>query len=164
LSFEFYWSTPRSGLDLRRQTHEKYLIKLLVTSINVVFQFYPWFIFYFPLFQTHYHTLPYPKTKESKIYTKDKIEPQHILMLVEPLKVIQRELVYFIPISLACEQALLAKRAARERASERQAARGPSLTRSREARFACPNRRACSQATIRFSPRPVGLMLVTLQT
>ena len=58
----------------KTETHEKYLIKLLVTSINVVFQFYPWFKFYFPLFQTHCHTLPYPKTKENKIYTKDKID------------------------------------------------------------------------------------------
>ena len=33
----------------------------------VVVQFYPWFKFYFPLFQIHYHTLPYPKTKENKI-------------------------------------------------------------------------------------------------
>ena len=41
-------------------------------------QFYPWFKFYFPLFQTHYHTYPYPKTKENKIQTKDDIEPQHI--------------------------------------------------------------------------------------
>ena len=43
--------------------------------------------------------------------------------------------------NLACDQALLfgrVKRVSRERASER---------RSREARFACPNRRACSQAT-----------------
>ena len=70
--------------------------------------------FIFLLFQTHYHTLPCPKTKENKIYTKDKIEPQNILMLVEPLKVIQREPIYFIPIS--------------------------------------------------FLPRPVGLMLITLQT
>ena len=30
-------------------------------------QFYPWFKFYFPLFQTHYHTLQCPKTKEYKI-------------------------------------------------------------------------------------------------
>ena len=30
------------------------------------------------LFQTHYHTLPHPKTKENKIQTKDKIEPQRI--------------------------------------------------------------------------------------
>ena len=26
----------------------------------------------------YYHTLPYPKTKEKKIWTKDKIEPQHL--------------------------------------------------------------------------------------
>ena len=26
----------------------------------------------------YYHTLPYPKTKEKKIWTTDKIEPQHI--------------------------------------------------------------------------------------
>ena len=35
--------------------------------VYVVVQFYPGFKFYFPLFQTHYHTLPYPKTKENKI-------------------------------------------------------------------------------------------------
>ena len=33
----------------------------------VVVQFYPWFKFSFLLFQTHYHILPYPKTKEKKI-------------------------------------------------------------------------------------------------
>ena len=33
----------------------------------VVVQFYPWFEFYILLSQTHYHTLPYPKTKENKI-------------------------------------------------------------------------------------------------
>ena len=38
-------------------------------------QFYPWFKFYFPLFQTCYHTLQYTKTKENKIWTKDKIDP-----------------------------------------------------------------------------------------
>ena len=32
----------------------------------VVVQFYPWFNFYFPLFQTHYHILPCPKTKGNK--------------------------------------------------------------------------------------------------
>ena len=49
--------------------------------------------------------------------------------------------------ALACEQALLFGRV--KRASERQSLEGlgPSLARSREARFACPNRRACSQAT-----------------
>ena len=41
-------------------------------------QFYPWFKFYFPLFQTHYHILKNPKTKENKIWSKDKIEPQQL--------------------------------------------------------------------------------------
>ena len=41
-------------------------------------QFYPWFKFYFSSFETHYHTLPYPKTKGNKIETKDRIEAQHI--------------------------------------------------------------------------------------
>ena len=36
-------------------------------AVYVAVQFYPWFKFYFPLFQTTYHTLPYPKTKENKI-------------------------------------------------------------------------------------------------
>ena len=35
--------------------------------VDVVVQFYPWFKFYFPLFLTHYHTLPDPKTKGNKI-------------------------------------------------------------------------------------------------
>ena len=40
------------------------LISILDVIIGacVVVQFYPWFKFYFPLFQTHYRTLPYPKT------------------------------------------------------------------------------------------------------
>ena len=36
-------------------------------NVYVVVQFYPWFKFYFSLFLTHYHTLPYPKTKGNKI-------------------------------------------------------------------------------------------------
>ena len=55
---------------------------------------------------------------------------------------------------LACEQALpvwasetgLAR--TRERAAKPRGADGPSLARSREARFACPNRRACSKASL----------------
>ena len=39
----------------------------------VVVQFYPWIKFYFLLFQTRYHTLPYTITKENKIQTKDKL-------------------------------------------------------------------------------------------
>jgi len=34
---------------------------------DVVVQFYPWFKFHSPLFQTYHHTLPYSKTKENKI-------------------------------------------------------------------------------------------------
>ena len=34
---------------------------------------YTWFKFYFPLFETHYHTSPYSKIMENKIQTKDKI-------------------------------------------------------------------------------------------
>ena len=34
--------------------------------VYVVVQFYTWFKFYFLLFQTHYHTLPRPKTKGDK--------------------------------------------------------------------------------------------------
>ena len=30
--------------------------------VSVVVQFYPWLNFYFSLFYTHYHTLPYTKT------------------------------------------------------------------------------------------------------
>ena len=46
--------------------------------VHVVVQFYPWFEFYSPWFQPDYHTLPHPKTKENKIQTNKKIEPQHI--------------------------------------------------------------------------------------
>ena len=38
--------------------------------IHVAVQFYPWFKFYFPLFQTIIILLPYPKTKENKIKPK----------------------------------------------------------------------------------------------
>ena len=46
--------------------------------IYVEVQFYRWFKFSFLLFQAHYHTLPHPETKEKKIQTNHKIEPQHI--------------------------------------------------------------------------------------
>ena len=48
--------------------------------------------------------------------------------------------------SLACEQALLYLGEWSE-SRENARASGASLARSREAHFACPNRRACSQAT-----------------
>ena len=39
----------------------------ILQDVYVVVQFYPWFKFYFPLFQTHYYTSQYPKAKEKKI-------------------------------------------------------------------------------------------------
>ena len=44
-----------SGNEISQQYH-----------VNVVVRFYPWFKFYFPLFESHYHILPYPQTKENK--------------------------------------------------------------------------------------------------
>ena len=46
------------------------LVSMYFVHVYVVVQFYPWFKFYFPLFQTYYHILPYPKTKEIKINFK----------------------------------------------------------------------------------------------
>ena len=39
-------------------------LKFSATEVYVLVQFYPCFKFYFPLFSTHYHTLPYPKTEK----------------------------------------------------------------------------------------------------
>ena len=51
----------------------------VIITCNILFELHMlWFNFYFPLFHTHYHTLPRTKTKENKNCTKDKIEPQHI--------------------------------------------------------------------------------------
>ena len=50
--------------------HAKQVIHVTVIQVNVmavVVQSSSWFKFYFPLVQTRYHTLPYPKTKEHKI-------------------------------------------------------------------------------------------------
>lgn len=41
-------------------------------------QFYPWIKCFFIVSNLLHHTLSYSKTKENKILTKDKIEPQHI--------------------------------------------------------------------------------------
>ena len=49
----------------------RHRILLLLFNLSLI-----WFKFYFLLFQNHYHTLPYPKTKENEILTKDKIEQQ----------------------------------------------------------------------------------------
>ena len=64
---------------------------------------------------------------------------------------------------VACEQALLfgrVKRVSRERASERRS----HERRSREALFACPNRKACSQASIVDESKcPVVLFVMPLE-
>ena len=39
----------------------------ICSYICAVVQFYPWFKFYFLLFQNHYHTIAHPKTKENQI-------------------------------------------------------------------------------------------------
>ena len=49
-------------------------------GIYVVVQFCPWFKFYFPLFLGLVIDDNEFETKENKIWTKDKIEPQHILV------------------------------------------------------------------------------------
>ena len=46
---------------------QKMSLPITNLSIYVVVQFYPWFKFYFLLFEAHYHTLPCPKTTENKI-------------------------------------------------------------------------------------------------
>ena len=56
------------GLAVYSHSSENWTVhELFARVVYVVVQFYPWFKFYFSLFQTHYHTLPYPKTKGNKI-------------------------------------------------------------------------------------------------
>ena len=43
------------------------------TGLYVVVEFYPWFKFCFLLFQTHYHTLPYPPKKKRKFKPRIKL-------------------------------------------------------------------------------------------
>ena len=49
------------------------------SDVCVVVQFYPWFKFYFLLFLGMVMYDNEFETKEYKIQTKDKIEPQHML-------------------------------------------------------------------------------------
>ena len=56
----FYTLTPTNTKKIQKTEKQ-------TNQIYVVVQFYPWFKFYFLLFQTHYHTLTYLKTKENKI-------------------------------------------------------------------------------------------------
>ena len=42
-----------------------FYVSVIAWIYYVVVQFYSWFKFYFLMFQTHYHILPYPKPKEN---------------------------------------------------------------------------------------------------
>ena len=64
-------------LILNLTNHCKLIPSTRVTCCGIFF--FVQFEFCFPLFSTH--TLPYPKTKENKISTKGKIEPQDIHVL-----------------------------------------------------------------------------------
>ena len=55
----------------------------LIKSDYVVIQFYPWFKFYFLLFLGMVMYDNELKTKENKIWTKDKIEPQQLHVLIQ---------------------------------------------------------------------------------
>ena len=50
---------------------------MLVVYVHLVFMlsfnFFPWFKFYFPLFKTHYHTLPYQKQRKMKFKPRKKL-------------------------------------------------------------------------------------------
>ena len=59
-------------------TKESYRIKVNhCNNVYVVVQFYPWFKFYLLLYLGMVMSDTEFQTKESKILTKDKIEPQH---------------------------------------------------------------------------------------
>ena len=62
----FLWLDGKLQVELFALWHLHCRRKAVCFNIYVVVQFYPWFNFYFPLFQTHYHMLPCPKTKENK--------------------------------------------------------------------------------------------------
>ena len=59
----------------------KHCHSLLFREYNVVVQFSPWFKFSFRLFQTHYHTFPYPKKKKIKFKPRTKLNHNIIYTL-----------------------------------------------------------------------------------
>ena len=52
-----------AGQENSKKRHKDILLR----GMYVVVQFYRWCKLRISLFQTHYHTLPYPKAKEKKI-------------------------------------------------------------------------------------------------
>ena len=74
--FEFIIAVSSDKYAVIFWSWSMYYIKMFFPSgwiECVVVQFYPWIKFYFLLFQTHCHKLPYTITKENKIQTKDKL-------------------------------------------------------------------------------------------
>ena len=74
----YFWRLMLIGFSWLPKINISLLNQYLWKNVCVVVQFYPWFKFCFLLFQTHYHHITITKTKEIKIWTKDKIEPQHM--------------------------------------------------------------------------------------
>ena len=64
-------------LTLRKFTNKQ--IALIIIDVSVVVQFYPWFKFYFLLFQTHYHVIIIHShtQKQKKIKFEPRIKLNH---------------------------------------------------------------------------------------
>ena len=58
-------------------------------------QFYPWFKFYFPLFQTYYDTLPYPKTEGKKFKPWIKLNHNIYIYIYEKKKEKKTIIIFF---------------------------------------------------------------------
>ena len=61
-----------------RKTH-KQTIALIIINVTVVLQFYPWFEYYYFLFQTHYHVIIMHShtLKQKKIKFETRIKLNH---------------------------------------------------------------------------------------
>ena len=70
------WSFSHALLLSPSSIHLQNPSQVFTHNVYVVVQNFSWFKYYCLLF--HYDTLSYSKTKENKIWTKDKIEPQCI--------------------------------------------------------------------------------------
>ena len=66
-SLDIVFSLAELALSMDNRKTFYYPCRMPVACQHVVVQFYPCFKLYFLLFQTHYHTLSYLKTKENKI-------------------------------------------------------------------------------------------------
>ena len=62
-----------SDFDRSKMTVNPDNTLLAQSGVYVVVEFYPWFKFCFPLFQTHYLTLSYSKTKKINFKPRKKL-------------------------------------------------------------------------------------------